>query len=566
MSESFSCADERSQLGLLLRVKARSLFNRVRQTALDAPVRVSAGVILIGVVWMGLYFLFYAVFWQFKQTPLEATVALPMVFNFFFMAMLVMLMFSNAIVSYGSLFSRSESIYLRAAPLRALDIVTLRYLESLVMASWSLVVLGLPLMMAMARTESSIQPIFYLLFICFFLAFIPIPGSLGLLLAWLAARYFPKQTTRWITVLVCLAALIFMVWGLRNLAIRTTEVEIWLRSFLARMSFIEAAFLPNHWVSAGIDHTLNDQLDKALCYLGVTIANAFFLSWVIVRFVAKRLDQACDRVSTGRGGLPRSASAGLGGVISWPFAYLPKPLQLIATKDLRTFLRDPLQWAQLVILFGLMILYLTNMPTLRLQFSTPGWLLIIPFLNLCAISLILATFTCRFVFPLVSLEGYQLWFIGLLPMPRSRVLIAKFAFAMTVTLLVGVGAMIWASVMLEQPFAWALVHVMVTASICFTLCGLAVGIGARLPMFGQTNTARIANGIGGTTNLLASLAMVSIMLTGVGYATWRVREANVDAPPDMISLAICASAAAFGIGTGLISLWVGGRHFNRVEV
>ena len=557
---------EQPKLGLLLRVKARAFSNHVRQAVLRAPVRISAGAVLIGVVWLGLYGLFWAVFMQFEQTPLEATIAIPLVFNFFFVAMLVMLMFSNAIVAYGLLFSRSESTYLRTAPLKTLDIVTLRYLESLALASWSLVVLGLPLMMAMAKVQRADEPLFYLLFIGFFLAFIPIPGSLGLLLAWIAARYFPQRTVKLLAGLGCAGAILALLWSLQGLTAQTEEVEVWLRTFLARMSFIEGAFLPNHWVASGIDHALNDQLTESLCYLGVTIANAFFLSWVIVRFVAKHLDRACDRAAAGNSSQLRAADSSARGALALPFFYLPTTLRLMATKDLRTFLRDPLQWVQLVILFGLMILYLTNMPAMRLQFSAPRLVLVIPFLNLCAISLILATFTCRFVFPLISLEGHQLWFIGLLPMPRGRILLAKFAFAMTITLLVGVGAMIWAIVMLRPSPAWAALHILVTVSICFGLCGLAVGIGARLPMFGQTNTARIANGLGGTTNLLISLALVSAILVCVGFATWRSTTTNVDAPPDLESLLVCGGAAAIGFAAGAIALRIGTRHFERIEV
>ncbi|RME41422.1 MAG: hypothetical protein D6788_01280 [Planctomycetota bacterium] len=555
----------RPLLGLLLRTKGIALANRVREAARTAPLRLGAGTLLIAVVWFGLYGLFLAIFFQFKRTPLEATVAIPMVFNFFFMAMLVMLTFSNAIVSYGALFTRSESVYLRAAPLAPLDFVTLRYLESLLFSSWSLVVLGLPLMLALARVERAEEPVFYLLFIGFFLAFIPIPGALGLLLGWSAARFFPRRALRFASALLVIGGTVLMLWGMRSLPVRTTEVEQWLRTFLSRMQFIEAPFWPNYWVASGIDHALHDQWHHAMGYLGVTIANAWFLSWLLVRFVARHLERAWDRASSrsrGRGRLVPAAAA----PTEWLFFYLSKPLRLVAAKDLRTFLRDPLQWAQLVILFGLMILYLTNMPTLRFQFNDPRWIQIIPFLNLCAVSLILATFTCRFVFPLVSLEGHQLWLIGLLPMPRGRILLAKFAFAMTVTVIAGAGAMLWGAVMLELPPAWTALHVVVTLAVCFGLCGLAVGLGARMPMFGQTNTARIANGLGGTANLLASLALIAVILTGVGAASWGPRLAVPGAPPDARATIFCLGATAVGLLAGTVALRIGARHFQRVEV
>src|SRR5690606_35245251 len=90
-------------------------------------------------------------FVQVRRQVLEGIVATPLIFTFFFLALTGMLAFSNAILSYGSLFRRKESEYLLAAPFAPRDIVIVRYLESLALSSWSLVLLGLPLMMAIAR-------------------------------------------------------------------------------------------------------------------------------------------------------------------------------------------------------------------------------------------------------------------------------------------------------------------------------------------------------------------------------------------------------------------------------
>ena len=225
-----------------------------------------------------------------------------------------------------------------------------------------------------------------------------------------------------------------------------------------------------------------------------------------------------------------------------------------------------MQWCQLAILFGLMVLYLPNIPTLRLDLGGVPWALAIPFLNLCAISLILATFTCRFVFPLVSLEGHQLWLVGLLPMPRGRVLWAKFAFAMTITIGVALGAMAVAALLLKLPTMWTVIHLAVTLCVCVGLCGFSVGIGARLPMFDQKNSARIANGMGGTINLLASVALVGVMLASVALATWRCRHMDSHQTPDPISLGLCVAACLLGVLAGCWAMWIGGRHFERVEV
>jgi len=588
-----------SHLHLLLWVRGRRTVNRLREALREAPVRVLATAGLIALIWLGLWVLFELVFYQLRRTPLEATVAIPLVFNFFFVAMLVLLTFSNALISYSMLFGSPEAGYLLSLPVRARDVIGLKYLESLLMSSWSLFVLGLPLMLAIARQTD--EPAFYPLFVAFFLAFIPIPGALGMLAAWAAARFFPRRVLRWVVGVAAVLLIAGTLTALRMLQPTDAAAETWLRTFFAKMSFVQTALLPNNWVALGIEHAQAGRLALSGCYLGVTVANALFASWVAVLVVSRGYAVAFDRAVSGGGrdyrrgrrALPSAATAasltspparrvasgwsvvgrwlGLGGSSGggWPvwfFPYLAPQPRLVAAKDLRTFVRDPLQWGQLLILFGLLVLYLTNVPHLRFRSASAGWALLVPFLNLSAISLILATFTCRFVFPLVSLEGQKLWLIGLLPIRRSRILLAKFAFAMTVTLLVALGAMLLSIVKLELAPLWAAIHLVVITVVCFGLCAFAVGLGARLPMFRETNVARIANGFGGTTNLLASVVLVTVVLTGVAVTTWRARYLDERTLPDLYILGPCVLAVLGAVAAGVAALAIGARHFNRVEV
>ena len=62
------------------------------------------------------------------------------------------------------------------------------------------------------------------------------------------------------------------------------------------------------------------------------------------------------------------------------------------------------------------------------------------------------------------------------------------------------------------------------------------------------------------------LVRVALVLTGVGVATWRSRNAVGDATPDAVSLLFCAAAAVVSVAAGALALWIGARHFNRVEV
>jgi hypothetical protein len=143
---------------------------------------------------------------------------------------------------------------------------------------------------------------------------------------------------------------------------------------------------------------------------------------------------------------------------------------------------------------------------------------------------------------------------------------AKFAFAMTVTLLVGGGTVALSIGTLHIPLAWAAIHLGLIVSTCVGLCGLAVGIGARLPVFDQTNPARIANSLGGTLNLIASVGLVVGVLLGIGLISLRAYHTGNLLDVDATTAWLSAGVMAFCVAVGLAALRMGARHLARIEI
>lgn len=549
----------------LIGVRLRSLRNMLLEALFRSPFRVLLAFSFVLIIWAALYGLFFVIFHWLGRTPLESRVTIPLIFNFFFLAMFGLLIFSNAVIAYGALFTRNELPFLMTSPARPRDVVLLKYFETLLFSSWSLVLLGMPLMTAMAEATSE-PDFFYLLFIAFFLAFIPIPGAIGLLLAWAVARYFPSNLKRALVGAAAGLGVGLLVWMTRSFRDMHQDLDSWLRGFMGQVRFLQSALWPNVWVTRGIDHATSADFESAFMYLAVTVSNALFLSLLAVWIVSRDFHAAYDRAVSARGPMRRNHFGPEDGFSSLAFAYLPMRQRLIAAKDLRAFFRDPLQWSQLVILFGLMTLYLPNIPSMHDDFAGSGWRVVIPWLNLCAVSLILATFTSRFVFPLVSLEGQQFWLVGLLPLRRREILRAKFCFAMTVTLAVALFTMLLAMFILQMNLGWSILHLAVTFAVCYGLCSLAVGIGARWPMFNQTNAARIASGLGGTVNLIASVILVVLVLALMGYASWDARFSSGDDPPGELAYWCCLGALGVSLLLGDLAMLLGIRHLESLEV
>jgi ABC-2 type transport system permease protein len=450
-----------------------------------------------------------------------------------------------------------------ASPIRPRDVVIVKYLESLLLSSWSLVLLGLPLMMAIAWTFRESWS-FYPIFIGIFLLFIPLPGALGLLLAWLSAIVFPKTPRRMvITVGAMLTGL--AAWWLWDLVRAPATPTRWLNDFYDRVGIVQGAMLPHVWVSKGITSALNGQGAEACFYLFVTAANALFASFIAVGLVSRGYQLAYDRAQgSGSRGTRRSGRA-IAHVADVIFAYLPWRQRLLATKDLKSLCRDPMQWSQMAILVGLLALYVSNVQHLWSDMADPRLQLLIAFLNQVAVSLILATFTNRFVFPLVSLEGQQLWLLGLLPLARSRIILAKFLYALTITVLAAVAVMAVSVNRLELSQPLAAAHIVSSVAVCIGLCGVSIGVGARMPVFNERNPARIAGGFGGTVSLFLSIALVVVSLVGIGVMSATAAAEDFGGTLTGGMMAWLAAVVAANIGAAVVAMWIGIRHFERLE-
>ena len=205
---------------------------------------------------------------------------------------------------------------------------------------------------------------------------------------------------------------------------------------------------------------------------------------------------------------------------------------LLVAKDMRLFLRDPAQLLQVGLFFGMLGFYIMLLPRLGEAFMfEDSWRRAVSLLNLTAVSMALATFTGRFVYPLLSLEGRRLWVLVLAPWPRQHVVMAKFAFALCVGLPVSTTLVALSGRMLELEQATIAYQAFVTLCIGIGLSACALGIGARLADYEEDNAAKLVSGFGGTMNLLASLIYVALMLGGaaiplmaseMGWVGWAI--------------------------------------------
>jgi ABC-2 type transport system permease protein len=179
-------------------------------------------------------------------------------------------------------------------------------------------------------------------------------------------------------------------------------------------------------------------------------------------------------------------------VVGW-LSPISQPTAALVLKDIRVFWRDPAQWIQFMIFFGLLCIYVVNLRNVAFQFSNPFWEVMISHLNLAASALTLSTLTTRFVFPQFSLEGRRLWILGLAPVGLHRVLMQKFWLSCLTATTITVGLMVASSVMLHLPWRQVGFFAIAIGLMSASLSGLAVGLGALFPNFKEDNPSKIVS-------------------------------------------------------------------------
>ncbi len=183
-------------------------------------------------------------------------------------------------------------------------------------------------------------------------------------------------------------------------------------------------------------------------------------------------------------------------------------MRALLVKDIRRFWRDTSQWAQTVVLFALLAVYLLNLRHFSRQLNNPFWITVVAHLNLGACALNLATLTTRFIYPQFSLEGKRLWIVGLAPRGLPRVLLAKFALGTGLSLSLSLGLILLSCHLLELPWHHTLLFAGATGVMAFTLNGLAIGLGSLYPNLKEDNPSKIVSGFGGTFCLVLSFVYI----------------------------------------------------------
>ncbi|HVS65220.1 MAG TPA: hypothetical protein VMT85_17145 [Thermoanaerobaculia bacterium] len=481
----------------------------------------------------------------------------------FALTIFVLLIASNVLIAFATLFRARELPRLLIAPVEPAVLFTSRLLECVSMSSWALAFLGSPALLAYGLHRQA--PLgFYFALVLFYLPFVVLAAALGSIAALLLARLFSASRRALPVTLGALGVLGLYLLFRRRLALPDLGAADTLQEIVAALGQAQSPLLPSSWLADGLLAASSGAWADSLFQWTVLLSNALLFAW-IAKTIAERVWVPTWRdlhaSDLGRRARPRGL---LGARLDQLLRPLPDPGRALALKDLRLFWRDPAQWSQFLIFFGLMALYVANIRA-RGVFAEEPWRSWISILNTSAAMLVLATLSTRFVFPLISLEGRRFWVLGLAPLHRRDLIMQKFWFSVGVTAVFTVGVALISGLRLRLDAIELGLSLLAITATTFALNGLAVGLGSLFPSFEEESPARIVSGLGGTLNFLASLGYI-VLVTAIQAVAieWR-RRTGADGLGG-IGVAAVAALAAITLAVTWVPLRLGIRHFERCDL
>ncbi|MBN1424156.1 hypothetical protein JXA88_06335 [Candidatus Fermentibacteria bacterium] len=472
-----------------------------------------------------------------------------------------MLTISAAVTFLGVFFRARETAFLHTLPLSRRTVLFSRWLETLLLSTWAFPAMALPFHVALWTTLSA--NLGYLLsFAAFMPAFAVLASATGALIACGIVALGPLWRTIRLAALAT-GGIALVLWALQGSGGAPAQLQddpvLFLHATLSRFNIGFSPYFPSGWWFLGAEALRAGDLGTALGYFACLASSGLLMVWLLLWLAPDPLYRLWTRWSSDSAG-----SAKQWGIVAADrlFRFLPPPIRALVVKDLRLLLRDPSQWAQTLLLFGLMGAYVASLRGMSYHNLPVQWRLLVVAANFAAVAGILASLGTRFFFPLPSLEARMAWLVRVAPVRPRTTLWAKVGLAILWTFPPAAAITVGTIIMLGLPSSLVLTALLDVFLIDLTLMSMSVGLGMLLPEMASEEPARIVSGVGGTTALLLGLGYVIasaiLVWVQVGWIPWLPR------------------AASFRVGTfalGGISLAVSGlvlhaaaRRVDTVEI
>ncbi len=522
-----------------------------------------------GIFWLAVFGVLFRVLRYFRNTEEIGALLAGKLLGIVLLSFVSVLLLSNVITALSSFFLSKDLDLLVSSPVDWLRIYLAKLLETLVSSSWMVALMTVPIFAAYGVVYGG-GLLFPVVVAGTVLPFLVMPAVIGSAVTTILVNVFPARRTRDLLSIIALGAaagviLLFRI--IRPEQLARPEGFQNLLDFIAVLRTPTSPLLPSEWVTKAVMGYLTGRMDWLSVYLLWTTAALLVAlgAWLHARLYHTGFTKAQE-------GAERFVR---GGFWNWSLGTALKRMgparREFILKDLRLFLRDTTQWSQLILLAALLVVYLFNIKALPLfrGEQVPFFLVsVVSFLNLGLAGFVLASIAARFIFPAVSLEGRQMWLLRSSPLRLDALLWSKYWVGTIPLLVLALAITVLTNVLLKAtPFMMA-VGVGTILLLTLAISALALCFGTLYPQFETENAAQIPTSFGGLVFMMATVALLAIVIVIESVPVYRYLRAAFDREPLTVTPLMVGSfalAAAVCIAATVIPLRIARRTLESYE-
>lgn len=345
-----------------------------------------------------------------------------------FLTMFIMLILS-ALISTLDIFFRSKDLnLLLSSPLPSGTVFVWKGIEVSINSSIMVIFFSLPLLFSYCYYfASGVTDIIGVVFV--FILFIISGVLVGILIGLVIPIFFSIKRLQLTLSLVSVLLISFIVIFLRLLRPEKFGNPDVINNLLEYMSgFNVKGFLyfPFYWISKSLNFIAKQEYINCLKMIGLFIVLIFLLMVLIWFFQKKYYIKLFDKLKKDT----------YGGIYSkWKKKFIKGDYGTLWKKEIKTFLRTPSQWSQLLIIGAIVVIFIINMKGIPIPH--PSIKIFIAYLNLGMAALIVAGLNSRFTFTTIPMENPGIVHLMASPFEKKKLIKFKLLFFAIPQIIIG---------------------------------------------------------------------------------------------------------------------------------
>ncbi len=462
---------------------------------------------------------------------------------------------ANILVAFATVFRNTEAEFLHTLPIRPVEIFTAKFLDSFLYSS----ALMLILILAAVAGYASFFGSGLTAALGIVLAILPLilsAACIGAIVLLLVLKFSKKVSVKTAVGIVALlyAGSAYSYISLNNPFRLFNDVMKYYPHIDRYLGVLDPKldyFAPSFW-SANFFYfaTTGNVLGAAASAL-IVCAAAAVLFFVMIKLADKYYQETFwiarhklfERKVGNAGEMPETEASSRN-----------KPISLLK-RDFLRFIREPSQTFHFAVLIVLIGIFLFNLFEMRIYLPdtfiiSSAFTLIFAFNSFLIVSL-----AVRFVYPMLSLEGQNIWLVRSSPVKLEDVFYSKLLPSIIFL------AMLGAVLGYAAPSPFKNFHGLIAVSMAYGFAGgiifpaIVMIFGGAFVDYKEKNPVRISSSHGATVSLLVSLGVMVILSSIVFNETFTFFSSKGDSLPDfdgtwvwgMIGIACVALARLFGV-------------------